>query len=326
MGSLLLQDNRTSQAAYQDYQLQLMLLEQHSKRRLLMAKQEQDRIEENNSPLQAYQNRLISLEQENKERRTKGKGNFQESSQGLHIPDQQMQHLLLEQENKRRILQAHKKQEEQKKADGLENYVEALKIEEQQITKRRSFTGEEQKGPIQPANVALHTHVTDFRAFKNQKKVCLLKSEEHYAFWQNTQPFAEPPGVPIKLESQQPQELHTQGHPAMAREEQNNPARMALGQNEMQLRRMVEADKQRVLRAKQEQANNHTSTEPAWKRGNLQSNSVTANGEPRMEWEEIFPGDIDSPPGTPRMTPPESPLPTLAECFPDYNWARMVGL
>jgi len=52
----------------QDHQMQLMLLEQQNKRRLLMARQEQDVLATGNHALQDYQMQLMLLEQQNKKR------------------------------------------------------------------------------------------------------------------------------------------------------------------------------------------------------------------------------------------------------------------
>jgi hypothetical protein len=71
--------------ALQDYQMQLMLLEQQNKKRLMMARQEQDVLPEPSSqalsPLQDYQMQLILLEQQNKKRLMMARQIQEENSQ-----------------------------------------------------------------------------------------------------------------------------------------------------------------------------------------------------------------------------------------------------
>jgi hypothetical protein len=76
--------------ALQDYQMQLMLLEQQNKKRLMMARQEQDVLLEPSSqalsPLQDYQMQLMLLEQQNKKRLMMARQEQEETSQQSQGP------------------------------------------------------------------------------------------------------------------------------------------------------------------------------------------------------------------------------------------------
>ncbi|KAL1592858.1 hypothetical protein SLS60_011275 [Paraconiothyrium brasiliense] len=298
--------------AVQDYELQLRL-ERQNKSDPFAFTQEKDQLWEG-SWLQAYQNRLMLLQQKNKQRLMKRKETDQESRREVKSQDQLIQSLLLDQETMKRML-AGREQEEQKKAGGLGNHLEALKLEEQQDTKRRSNTEDEEKLPAPPANTNPQDYAMQLRSVEPQKMELRQEPRPKQEPWQNTRPSVEPNGVPVKVESQQPRELQTQGHPAMGRGEQSKPSRMTLEHSEMQFHYLTEAHKQ-------------TSTEPIWKPGNLQSewkgiiSKPTNEYSQRMDWEEILPGDVESPPSTPCMTPPESLSPTLPDPGADCAGAR----
>lgn len=81
-----------------DYQMQLMLLEQQNKRRLLLAKQEQEALDSYHTSQPAHTNRSYMPAQNNP------------GVMNSAVNDYQMQLMLLEQQNKRRLLRAKQEQ------------------------------------------------------------------------------------------------------------------------------------------------------------------------------------------------------------------------
>ncbi|PON27670.1 hypothetical protein TGAM01_v203437 [Trichoderma gamsii] len=90
-----------SNFALKNYEMQLMLLEQQNKKRLLMPRQ--DHGDDSNFSLKKYQMQLMLLEQQNKKRLLMPRQDHGDDS-NFSLKKYQMQLMLLEQQNKKRLL------------------------------------------------------------------------------------------------------------------------------------------------------------------------------------------------------------------------------
>ncbi|KAJ4352532.1 uncharacterized protein N0V89_007881 [Didymosphaeria variabile] len=102
--------------APQDYQMQLMLLDQQNKKRLLMAKQERDgndshTPDQGQHEPQDYQMQLMLLEQQNKKRLLMARPEQDGNKSNTILQGQQMHLMILEQQNKKRLLMARQEQD-----------------------------------------------------------------------------------------------------------------------------------------------------------------------------------------------------------------------
>ncbi|KAL2862524.1 uncharacterized protein BJX67DRAFT_366184 [Aspergillus lucknowensis] len=135
--------NQTAELALQDYQMQMMLLEQQNKRRLIKAREQQEKAAQApQSPTPAGAPQMSALQ------------------------DYQMQMMLLEQQNKQRLIKAREEQEKAAQAPQLPTLVGAAQIRafqdyhmqlitllEQQINLRSRRAREELEKPMQSPHV-----------------------------------------------------------------------------------------------------------------------------------------------------------------------------